>query len=213
MSRVCFLFLLLWLGSFQNHVCQTPPPQLVQSVTPEEQRAYIKIETIRGTPTADIHRALVNALGGQAYSDRRVRELSQEFRELRRTETSDKPRSGRPVTATSPEHMEQLQELMVQRDGLRAEDVSALLNISEESVRRMLHELGYHYILAKWLPHELTCELKHQRVETAQRNLEWYGGNSEQLDRIIAIDETWIRTNMPTYGQQARSWVMSGDSP
>jgi hypothetical protein len=51
-----------------------------------------------------IHHELETALGGLAYSLRRVPELANENRSGERISFEDLPRSGNPVTADTPEN-------------------------------------------------------------------------------------------------------------
>ena len=78
--KVVYLFLLafnFWEMKTQPRTPNTS--RLLESVTLEEQRAWIKIECLRQTPPAEIARQLRSCLGGQAFSDRHIYRLCQEF--------------------------------------------------------------------------------------------------------------------------------------
>jgi len=108
---------------------------------------------------------------------------------------------------------ERLQQLLEELDGPRLDDLADELSTSTESVRRMMHELGYRYVLSRWIPHELSRSQLEQRVKTARRNLRQLKAENNLLGRIIAIDETWLPSYMPLTDQQARQWVGPGERP
>jgi transposase len=210
---ILFLVIFVQMDMNTNHVCKAQPPQLLTSVTEVEQRSWIKIEVLRGTPPIEIYDTLHGILGNICYSRRRVLKLCQEFRNGTRLETTDRQRSGRPCTATSPEMKVRLLELMDELDGARAEDLALALDISDYSVRAMLHDEGYAFVKSRWIPHELSDEEKEQRVNTVTQHLNRHLADNTFLDRIIAIDETWLPSYMPLTDIQSRRWQQAGEPP
>ena len=62
-------------------------------------------------------------------------------------------------------------------------------------------------IAARRVPHMLSESEKHQRVNIARKLLKRYGEDGdEMLRRIIAIDETWIRSFEPELKRQSGEW-------
>src|SRR2546426_1104293 len=95
----CLLFLALFLG--YHGFCETPPAEeidrtLVETVTKEDQRAWINIECAAGASAADISRRLNHILGAEAFFA-----LTSTFLVQRRTQVCDRRRSGRPQSATN----------------------------------------------------------------------------------------------------------------
>lgn len=211
LSSLLLVVFLCNLGLIEAPHGSQPATQLSATVTPEEQRAWIKIEVIRGTPPADIARNLRAAIPAHAFSERHILRICQEFLSGTRTESSEKPREGRPKTATNLEMQEKLKHLMVELDGPRSEELAMELGISDFSVRSMLHDLGYRYTLTRWVPHELSEEQKSQRVKTARYNLNLASAEPTLLGRIIAIDETWLPSYLPLTDIQARTWKKEGE--
>jgi len=181
--------------------------ELCRSITLEEQRAFIKILVCLEVETSEIYRQLDRALGDNAYSRRRITSLAQEFRDQGRTETCDLPRSGRPQAATCPDNQVQVQQILEEGENYRADDIAIRLGISHSSVLNILHDLDYHFVMPNWVSHRITPERMQQRVPTAMNNIHWLDEREDNLMSLIAIDETWITSNMPTYGQGARSWT------
>jgi hypothetical protein len=59
---------------------------------------------------------------------------------------------------------------------------------------------------------ELTPEQKEVRVMTAHALLSRYNTDPRMLDRVVAIDETWIRCYQPTKKSQSMEWHKPGES-
>ena len=66
-------------------------------------------------------------------------------------------------------------------------------------------------IAARWVPHHLTPEQKMERVRVASLLLRRQR-REPFLDRVIAIDETWIRSYEPELKRQSAEW-RHPDSP
>ena len=59
-------------------------------------------------------------------------------------------------------------------------------------------------IAVRWVPHMLSESEKHQRVNIARKRLKRYGEDGdEMLQRMIAIDETWIQCLNPNSSAKA----------
>jgi transposase len=187
--------------------------QLLESVTLDEQRAWIKIQVLRGCPASQIYSNLTECLGSITFSRSHVYDLVHQFREGLRVESCHRPREGRPRTATNQDMQERLVELVEELDSPRTEDLALRLDISHTSVETMLHNMGYRFLNARWIPHELSRSQKEKRVATARSNLVRYRNDPTILERIIAIDETWLYSYQPLVGPQARSWVRAGERP
>jgi histone-lysine N-methyltransferase SETMAR len=62
-------------------------------------------------------------------------------------------------------------------------------------------------VAAKWVPHQLSEEQKAARKRVAEEPLWCYEAEGEQfLNRIVAIDETWIRDFEPQLKSQSSQW-------
>lgn len=80
--------------------------------------------------------------------------------------------------------------------------------ISKSSVHRILTEiLQKRKIAARWVPHFLSPVQKDTRKDICRELLSRYENEKETfLDRIIAIDETWIRDFEPELKSQSNIW-------
>jgi len=90
--------------------------------------------------------------------------------------------------------------------------IADLLNIGKETVRQIVNEdWGKRKICARFVPHALTAEQKHERVVYCQdlllmRQDERFGEN------IITGDETWCFAHDPATKRQSAEW-MGQNSP
>jgi hypothetical protein len=63
-----------------------------------------------------------------------------------------------------------------------------------------LHEV------TRWVPHSLTSQQKELRVNISSEHFQRYQSDPDMLNRIIAIDETWIKSYDPLDESQSREW-------
>ncbi len=134
--------------------------------------------------------------------------MANEYRSGERISCEDLPRSGHPVTADTPKNRERLQELMAQSRTWILDDLPDNLSISVSTVWRMLQDLRYKKIASKYVPHTLTCSQMKARVDACKHNLERYKQNSTLFHRIVAIDETWLRSYDPKDPKTAAEWTL-----
>jgi hypothetical protein len=81
-------------------------------------------------------------------------------------------------------------------------------NMSAASVFRIMTQtLQKRKVAAKWVPRRLSEEQKAARKRVAEELLRRYEAEGEQfLNRIVAIDETWIRDFEPQLKSQSSQW-------
>ena len=163
------------------------------------------------TDLVTVKRTLKRVFKRNAYSDTRIKALYKEFLNRSRLFTETCPRSGRPCTSTDENHADILNELMAQRTWTIDELVD-VMGISHGSVYLLLKRGSYRKVGSIWLPHQLSEDLE-LRIRAARKNLQWFGKNPRMLGRIIAIDETYVRSYSPLDRQQAREWQLPGEEP
>lgn len=184
----------------------------MSTVTEFDQRAYIKICTFHGDSTAAIHQTLVEVCGESALHYSTVAKWARQFKGGREA-TEDQPRSGRPKSATGSETLRKLQEMLDNDRRQTCRGLATSLGISPESVRTMLEgDLSMRKISAKWIPKELSKEQQETRVLIAQSLRSRFRKDAGMLERIVAIDETWIKSYEPQSKRQSQEWHSSGEA-
>lgn len=183
------------------------------AISQEEQRSYIKIEHLRGKTGREIHENLCEACGPYAVSFNTV------YRWLRRFSTgildsSDEQRSGRPIEATDKCHIEKVKELLKEDRRYTCDELAESVGISHGSIYTILtRHLKMRRVAARWVPHHLSQEQITHRVDLAKNHLVRYENEGQQfLNRIVAIDETWLRSYEPELKSQSSEWH-TPDSP
>ena len=158
-------------------------------MTHENQRYFIYASWKVGRNATQIHDELVIVEGEEALSLSTVRRRIAAF-EAGEEQIVDRPRSGRPREAVTPEKIAKIEDLITDDPHITIRELSNEVDISKDRVGIILHDnLGLHKICAKWVPHTLSDDNKRKRVELSKQLL-------ETLDKgyrnIITGDETWI---------------------
>ena len=118
------------------------------------------------------------------------------------------------MSATDGETFEKVAKLLNDDKRYTCTEIAHELDISHGSAHSILTErLKMRKVAARWVPHMLSDSEKHHRVKIARTLLHRYGEEGdEMLQRIVAIDETWIRSFEPELKRQSNEWHTK-DSP
>ena len=184
--------------------------QLRQSVTPEDQRSFIKVNVLLGTAPRVVAAQLETAAPDSHIGERQVYRWYNDFKEGTRTDVSDQPKPGRPRTVTNEENKEMIRQLILESDGMKTEDLIYETGMSHSTLHRLLTEINARKIKSRWLPHELTARQKQSRHNIAAKHLARYQRESGFLDKRIAIDETWLKSYDPEDPKQSSEWLLPG---
>jgi transposase len=107
------------------------------TVTVEDQKLYIKTETLRGKTPTEIHSDLCEVCGEQAVKRSAVSRLATRFREGRVT-INDDQRPGRPKTSTDERSVKLVAEFLAKDRRATCEEISQAAGILPTSVFRIL---------------------------------------------------------------------------
>ena len=112
------------------------------------------------------------------------------------------------MPATYDYNTEQVKKLLKDDRTITCEEMAQELETSVGSVHFILrNRLKMCKVSARWLPHRLTPEQAERRLTIAAQLL--YGYDSEGrnfLERIAAVDETWIRSYELEMRRQSTEW-------
>lgn len=132
------------------------------TVTREDQRSYIKIETLRGKNPTHIHCALREICDEQAVHQSTVSRWALRFREGC-ISISDGPKSGRPRTAAEERSGKLVAEFIEEDRRATCGAISNATGISATSILRILtEESRKRKISATWVPHGFPTWLRNK---------------------------------------------------
>ncbi|GBP28354.1 Histone-lysine N-methyltransferase SETMAR [Eumeta japonica] len=132
-----------------------------------------------------------------------------------RESCEDDPRPGRPVTVVTEENVRKIEKLVLADQRIKLWQIAEELQISKERVGEIIHEhMNMRKISARWVPKMLTPFDKQRRLQTSKDFLELVGDNIDEIcDRIVTVDETWVRQYDPESKQESMQWTKKGERP
>ena len=141
------------------------------------------------------------------------------FAEFRRGRTplSDEERLGRPATAVTPNNFAKVKKIIKLDRRITYEGIMEELQIGRNAITTILHDyLDIRKVSARWIPHRLSDEQKHTRVELCKFMLHKFrSGESKAVSKIVTGDESWIYQYDPETKQQSTVWLFpdEGSTP
>lgn len=212
MQHFCFALLLIFL-SFIN--CPKID-ELRATITEEDQRAFIKCHVLLGDSASVVYRLIQKFARSKALSRSTVYLIYQQFSGGDRTESGSTARRGgpgKPRTQATRINKQRLRELLLKDDELTIDEMATTLDLSHTTIQRLLKDLNAKFLASRWLPHELNTAQMQTRVEMCQKNLDIYQKNSGLLDKVIAIDESWLRSYDAKDPKSAKKWCLPEQDP
>ncbi|GBP71697.1 Histone-lysine N-methyltransferase SETMAR [Eumeta japonica] len=179
-----------------------------------EHRAVIKYFVKKGKTPKAIFEDMVSVLQESAPSYTMVKKWARLFQQ-RRESCEDDPRPGRPVTVVTEENVRKIEKLVLADRRIKLWQIAEELQISKERVGEIIHEhMNMRKISACWVPKMLTPFDKQRRLQTSKDFLELVGDNIDEIcDRIVTVDETWVRQYDPESKQESMQWTKKGERP
>ena len=132
---------------------------------------------------------------------------AQRFRERRLSIVNDQ-KSGRHRTSIDDQCVERVFQILEEDRRMTCEEITHSAGISRASAHRILTERLYKsQIAARWVPHDLSEEQNCGHLEIAQQLLHrFHEEGNEFLQKVVAIDGTWIRDFEPELKSQSSEW-------
>lgn len=168
---------------------------------------------MKGMKGIGIYEELKNVLGECALSHATVKNWVAEFKRGR-TSVQDEARSGRPKSATTPEMVSKVHDMVLADRRLKLSEIADTTGISKERVHHILsEELNMKKLSARWVPRLLTHDQKRIRVQNSEECLDRFQKNkADFLRRFVTTDETWVHHYTPESKIQSKQWTESGCS-
>ena len=175
-----------------------------------KQRSVIEFLAAEGCSAANIHARMKTVYGEMCISDCAVRKWVRIFKgeDPRETILRDRKRSGRPLSASDTAHREKVDCMIRANRRVKQKEIADEVGISKERVHHIATTvLGYRKVSARWVPRQLTVEMKAQRKDMCTQLLERYNAEGEAfLQRIVTGDESWVHHYDPECKAQSMEY-------
>jgi transposase len=174
-----------------------------------EYRVVIKFFVKEGLMPNEIHSKFIDVYGDSSAAFSTIRKWAAEFKRGRTSLEGD-PREGRPKSATPPEIIEHVHDMVLDDRRIKAREIAETIGISKERVGYILREeLHMKKLRARWVPRMLTADQKRIRMQCLER---FNKNKTDFVHRFIPMDETWIHHYTPESKQQSKQWIGAGCS-
>ena len=129
-----------------------------------------------------------------------------------RTETSDDAREGRPCVI-SDKLCHEVDELIKNDRRISHRELADRTGLSKGTIITILRDhLNLRKVVARWVPHGLSREMRQRRVDVSQELLDMYRREGRRMiGRIITGDETWVHYYEPESKRDSMQWIKKGD--
>ena len=100
---------------------------------------------------------------------------------------TDPPRPGQAYQVVTPEAIAAVEAIMKENRRVTVNEIAAHLDMNHGSAHHIIHDvLQFHQVSARWVPHQLTAELKECRVDACQELLKRFEAEGDGfLGRIV----------------------------
>jgi len=168
----------------------------------------IKFFVKEGLTPKEIHSKYIKVYGDSSLSFSTIKKWAAEFKRGRTT-LEDDPRKGHPKSATTPEIIEQVHDMLLDDWRMNVSEITETIGISKKRVGYILHEeLNMKKLCARWVPRLLTADQKRTRMKISEQCLERFNKNkTDFVRRFITMDRTWINHYTPESKQQSKQWT------
>jgi len=121
---------------------------------------------------------------------------------------TDSPRPGQAHRVVTPEAIAAVEAIMKESRCITVNETAAHLNMSPGSAHHIIHDvLQFHKVSARWVPCQLTAELKERHVDACQELLKRFEAEGDGfLGGIVMGDKTWVHYHQPETKKPSEEW-------
>ena len=159
---------------FAQVVCENEPLQYMCSVKMDklEHWTVIKFLVLDGVTPREINPKFTKVYGNSVPFISTIKKWAAEFKHSR-ISLKDDPCKGRQKTATTPETIEKVHNIVLDNWRVKVCKIAEAVGILEERVRNILHkELGMQKLCARLVPHFLSADQKQMCKQHLQQCLD-----------------------------------------
>jgi len=166
--------------------------------TKEEQRSAIRFLSSEVVKPIEIHRRMKVQYGDACLSLQQVHEWTRKFTKGI-SSVADSPRPGQAHLVVTPEGIAAVEAIVKENRRVTVNEMAAHLDMSHRSARHIVHDVQQYYKMSeRWVPRQLTAELKERCVDACQELLKRFEAEGDGfLGRNVTGDETWVHYHQP----------------
>jgi histone-lysine N-methyltransferase SETMAR len=139
-----------------------------------EYRVIMKFFVKEGLTPNEIHSKFIQVYGDSFPSFSTIKKWAAELKRGR-TSLEDNPREGRPKSATTPEIIRQVHDMVLDDWWMKVCEIDETIGISKECVGYILHEeLDIKKLCVRWVAHLLTADQKRTLIRISGQCLEHF---------------------------------------
>jgi transposase len=147
-------------------------------------RVVIKFFVKEGLTPNEINSKFIKVYGDSSTSFSTIEKWAAEFKGGRTTSLGVDLREGHPKSATTPEIIEQVQDMVLDDRRMKVHEIAETTGISKECAGYILHEeLDMKKLYTRWVPHWLTADQKHTCMKISEQCLERFNKNKTDFVR------------------------------
>jgi len=142
-----------------------------------EYRVVIKFFVKESLKPNEIHSKFIKVYGDSSPSFSTIKKWAAEYKRGR-TSLEDDPCKGHPKSATTPQIIEQVHDMVLDDWRMKVHVIAETIGISKGRVGYILHEeLDIKKLCARWVPRLLTADQKHTCMKIPEQCLERFNKN------------------------------------
>lgn len=174
----------------------------------QKQRAVIEFLTLEKETVSAIHKRLQMVYGDDTVDRSTVGRWAKLTAAGKgHANVYDRPRCGRPQSARTEATIEKVNDFIAEDRRVTVAELSLKLDIGEATVCRLIKDLGFSKVCARWVPRQLTDAHKDQRRTICSEVLGRFDDDGPDfLGRIVTGDETWLHHFDPETKRQSMEW-------
>jgi len=121
---------------------------------------------------------------------------------------TNSPRPGQAHRVVAPEATAAVEAFVKENRRVTVLEIATHLDMSHGSAHHIVHDvLQFHKVSARWVPRQLTAELKERRVDACQELLKLFEAEGDGfLGRTVTGDETWVHYHLPETKKASKEW-------
>lgn len=171
-----------------------------------EQRTNIKFCFKLGKTAAETVEMMRQVYGDNCLSRAQIFRWYARFKSGVET-IEDEARPGRPFSVRNEGLIAKVRERIQEERCATVRMMADEFGVNGETIRQILVEdLGKRKVASRFVPHSLSDDQRHERVQYAKDIIKTARRNKNFLNSIVAEDETWCFRYDPTTKRQSAEW-------